>query len=447
MDRQALFQMAERNKTSDRGGRRHPIARWYRLDNAAKIYPVIMRSRHISVFRLSAVLYQEIEPDRLLAALRNTLKRLPFFAVRLRKGVFWYYLESCQLPVTVEEDVINPMRHWSVRDEKGYLFRVRYGQKRIAVEFFHALTDGYGGLVFLKTLTAAYLSLGGSQYRPGHGVLDLNADAQPEEMEDAYRRYSDFRVTRRPAETAAFHLQGTILTGHQLSMITGICSAGQVAEVAKRHQVSITELLTSVYLYQLYRIQQRGGFQIDRPVRISVPINVRRYFPTRTLRNFALYANPGIEPALGDYSFEEILLLVHYFMRYTINQKYLNAMMGANVRPEKNWLLRLAPLKLKTLAMRIVYALVGESRFTGTLSNLGAQTMPEEISGQIDHFEFQLGPSRLNPVNCAVISLNDNLTIAFTSTMQETDIQRAFFQHLVELGLDVTVMSNQIERK
>lgn len=438
--------MTETHHSDDRVEYRRHSPHWYRLDNAAKIYPVIMRSRHISVFRLAAVLHQEIEPERLTLALQKTLKRLPFFAVRLRKGVFWYYLESCRLPASIEEDVINPMRHWTAHDEKGYLFRVRYGQKRIAVEYFHALTDGYGGLVFLKTLIAAYLSLGGGPYQTGHGVLDLDAAVQPEEMEDAYHRYSNFKLTRRPAENAAFHLQGTILPGHQLSMITGICSARQVAEVAKQHQVSITELLTSVYLFQLYQIQQQGGYQTERPVRISVPINVRRYFPTQTLRNFALYANPGIEPALGEYTFAEILQLVHHFMRYTINQKYLNAMMGANVRPEKNWLLRLAPLPLKKLAMRLVYALVGESRFTGTLSNLGAQSMPDGLADQIDHFEFQLGPSRLNPVNCAVISVNDRLTIAFTSTMQETDIQRAFFHHLVELGLDVTIMSNQIER-
>ena len=37
-------------------------------------------------------------------------------------------------------------------------FRVLVYKNRVAVEFFHALTDGTGALVFVKTLLAEYLS-------------------------------------------------------------------------------------------------------------------------------------------------------------------------------------------------------------------------------------------------------------------------------------------------
>ncbi|MEA4889802.1 MAG: hypothetical protein VB070_10105 [Clostridiaceae bacterium] len=418
--------------------------RWYRLDNAAKIYPVIMRSRHISVFRLAALMRDPVDPRQLQTALEQTLLRFPYFAVRLKRGAFWYYLESCANPPAVEEDVQNPLRPWSIRDEQGYLFRVRYDGRRISAEFFHALTDGYGGLVFLKTLIAAYLAQQGVQCPPGGGILDLHGEPEASEMEDAYKRFSNFRVTRRPRETRAFHLQGTIMPGHNLHIICGILPIDRVAAVAGLYHVSVTEFLVGVYLYQLYQIQQQGGYRITAPVRVSVPINIRRFYPTGTLRNFALYANPGIEPAYGVYDFEEILQLVHHFMRYTVNEKYLNALMCANVAPEKSMLLRLSPLPLKNLVMRLGYGLTGESRFTSTLSNLGIVKMPEAMSGQVERLEFLLGPSRYNPVNCSVISTGNNLVIQFSATMTETDPQRAFFKHLIRLGLPVKIESNQI---
>ncbi|MDW7657522.1 MAG: hypothetical protein SCM11_10160 [Bacillota bacterium] len=421
-----------------------PEKRWFRLDNAAKIYPAIMHTRHSSVFRLAALMREQIDPGQLQKALDLTMPRFPQFAVRLRRGIFWYYLETCNRPALIEEDVNNPMRLWSRKDAKSYLFRVRYDDRRVSVEFFHALTDGYGASVFLRTLIAAYLSLRGISCPVGEGILDINEPPSEAEMEDAYKRFSNFKVIHRPRETRAFRLQGTILPGHHLHIICGVAPADRVAEAARRFRVSVTELLVGVYLYQLYRIQQQGGYRTDDPVRVSVPINVRRYYPTQTVRNFALYANPGIEPAYGTYTFEEVLKLVHHFMRYTINEKYLNAMMCANVAPEKSIFMRISPLPLKNLAMRIVYSWTGESRFTSTVSNLGIVSLPDVMAEQVERLEFMLGPSRYNPVNCAVISTGNQIVIQFSATMEETDPQRAFFKHLVRLGIPVCVESNRI---
>jgi NRPS condensation-like uncharacterized protein len=415
---------------------------WYQLDNAAKIYPVIRSSRHVSVFRLQAVLKQTIDAVLLQKALDMTLPRFPFFKVSLKRGLFWYYLETQPQQALIEPDVINPLRSMRNEDIRNLLFRVRFGDRHIAVEFFHALTDGYGASVFLKTLTGVYLHLCGFAVSPGQGFLNIDEKPDPTEAEDAYKRFSSFRVVRRPSENRAFHLQGTLYPRHQLRIITGILSAATISEKAKELHVTVTELLTACYIDQLYQIQQLGGYQTAWPVRVSVPINVRRFYPTRTLRNFALYANPGIDPAFGNYTFDEILQLVHHFMRYTITEKYLNALMCANVGPEYSWFLKLTPLPLKSLAMRLVYSRTGESRFTSTMSNLGLTEVPTGFAELVERFDFMLGPSRMNPVNCGVISFNDQLSITFTGTMTETDVERAFFTKLISLGLPVTVQSN-----
>lgn len=415
---------------------------WYRLDNAAKIYPAIRVSRHVSVFRVQAVLRQPVDPILLQTALDQTLPRFPFFEVSLKRGFFWFYLEAAKSRALVEPDVNNPIRSMRNEDVRHHLFRVRYGDRHIAVEFFHSLTDGYGASVFLKTLTGVYLQLCGLATTPGQGFLNVQDPPDPSEAEDAYKRFCTFRVVRRPSESRAFHLQGTQRPGHHIRIITGVVSVRAVREKAKELHVSITELLTACYLDQLYQIQQQEGLQAERPVRVSVPINVRRFYPTPTLRNFALYANPGIEPAYGEYTFDEILQLVHHFMRYTITEKYLNALMCANVQPEYNWLMRLTPLPLKTLAMRLVYTWTGESRFTTSMSNLGATDVPDGFADAIERIDFMLGPSHLNPVNCGVVSFGDQLSVTFTSTMAETDVERAFFKKLISLGLQVTVLSN-----
>ncbi len=417
---------------------------WYRLDNVAKIYPVLASSRHLTMFRVAANLNVQVDPALLQEALETTLHRFPFFAVRLRRGLFWYYLEANPHRPLVEEDVENPLRPLHPGEQLGFLFRVRYTDRRISVEFFHALTDGYGAMTFLKTLIACYLNLAGHPVEPSpeSGILDIKSQPDSSEMEDAYKRHASNRKPRRPAATRAFHLQGTYRPGHHLQVITGTIPLEPLAKVAREHKVSITEFLVSVYLYQIYRIQQQGGFRIDDPVSISVPIDMRRFFPSQTLRNFFLFAIPGIEPAFGEYTFPEVLQAVHHFMRFTINEKYLNALMAANLGPENNRLLSLFPLPIKNLVMRLVYRMTGEASFSAIFSNLGVHHLPADMADWVDRIEVLLGPSRCNPVNCGLITTGNNVVISLTSTILETDFQRAFFRHLIKLGVPVRIESN-----
>lgn len=131
--------------------------KWLRLDNAAKIYPAAKRRNWSNLFRVSATLEEPIDADILQSALDVTVKRFPSMAVRLRQGMFWYCVEELAQAPHVMPDEYYPCTRMSFQEIKQCAFRVLYYKKRIAIEFFHALTDGNGGIIFLKTLLAEYL--------------------------------------------------------------------------------------------------------------------------------------------------------------------------------------------------------------------------------------------------------------------------------------------------
>lgn len=416
--------------------------RWFRLDNAAKIYPVIMNSRHPTVFRVGALMREPVDPVLLQRAAEQTLPRFPAFKVRLRAGVFWYYLEENRARFSVAPETPAPCRRFTRRDNNRYRLRVLYHDRRIAVEIFHSLADGAGGMIFLKTLVAQYLRLRGTPIGYSDTILDVGAAPDPEELEDAYARHANFRVIRRPSESLSYHLDGSRLGEGAVSIIVGSMPLDRMLEQARDHKVTLTELCAAMLIDEIQQIQQRDWRHQRRPIRVSVPVNMRRHFPSATVRNFSLFANPGIEPAFGVYTFEEVVSQVHHFMRYNMTAKNLNALMCANVRPERSALLRVTPLPLKTLAMRLAYYRSGESRYTTVLSNLGDVAMPQEMSNQIERLDFMLGPSRQNPVVCAMMGSNGRLLITFTATIRETELQRGFFRRIVDWGIPVTVESN-----
>lgn len=416
---------------------------WFRLDNAAKLYPAIETSKWSSLFRASMVLKEQVDADRLEQAVNQVLNRFPSFKVRLRKGVFWYYLEQNDQPFHVIKDEGHPCMHMGRNENGGYLFRVLYYRSRISLEIFHALTDGTGGLIFLKTLVAQYLRLDGAIIPNTNGILDIREQPKPEELEDAYKKISLGGVHSSRKEARAYHIKGTWEMPHTVHLVSAHLSVAALKEKAKEHKVTITEYLTAVFLYTIYTIQQREKRDMRAPVKVSVPVNMRKFVETQTLRNFAFYVNVGIDPALGEYTFPEVVQLCHHYIRYYMNPKFLFAGIATNVASEKNVLIRICPLFLKNFVLNFVYNQVGESLFTTTFTNLGVMDLPKAMVPYIHHGEMMLGGASSGRCNCGGISFQDDLVLTFSRNIREATLEREVLRFLVEQGLEITVSSNQ----
>ena len=417
---------------------------WYKLDLSAIVYPTLQRRDFSSVYRLSVVLKEEINPSLLQQALDLTLQRFPTYKVAIRKGVFWRYLEPNNRPGPfVQPDIKNPCMPMPFRGNNRYLIRVYYFRNRISLEAHHSLGDGTGGMCLLQTLTAAYLKLLGHSVTPSGFVLDISQEPDPEELEDAYMRYANAKVCPpRPAEKT-YRVRGTKEPFYTLNIIDGIMSVKEVMSVARKYNASITEYLNAVLLYALLQKQSQEFHLHLYPVRIAMPVNLRRFFPSKTLRNFITMVYPSIDPRLGEYSFEEIITQVHHYMRYYINEKFLRGDITTNAATQRNPIIRVVPLFIKDLVVRTFYARVQDKNSSAGLTNMGALKVPEDMKPYIERFDIYMGQPFSSRTNCAIISFEDILTINFASSICESEVERLFFSKLVQDGIHVTIESNR----
>lgn len=417
---------------------------WYKLDLSATVYPTLQRRDFSSVYRLSVILKEEIDPVLLQQALARTLPRFPTYKVAIRKGLFWRYLEPNNRPGPfVQKDIKNPCMPMRFKANNRYLIRVYYYGRRISLEAHHCLGDGTGGMCLLQTLTATYLGLLGHEITPSGFVLKLNETPDPEELEDAYMRYATAKVKPpRPAEKT-YRIRGTKEPFYTLNIVDGVLSVKEVMTVAKRYGATITEYLNAVLLYALLQ-KQNAEFHLKyKPVRIAMPVNLRRFFPSKTLRNFITMVYPSIDPRLGEYSFEEIVTEVHNYMRYYINEKFLCGDITTNAATKHNFLIRIVPLFLKDLVVRTFYTRVQDKNSSAGLTNMGALQVPQDMKPFIERFDIYMGQPFSSRTNCAIISFEDILTVNFASSIVEADVERYFFRKLVQDGIHVKIESNR----
>ncbi len=417
---------------------------WYRLDNAALIFPAVMRKNWNNTFRVSVTLQDKVDPEILSQAAADLLPRFPTVFVRLRTGFFWYYLETVSEAPKAEEDFAWPLTPMTRRSLKKCCIRILYYQNRIAAEFFHSVTDGTGGMFFLQNLAARYLTLKkGITIPPEGNILDLNEKPKPEETRDCFQLCGAKASVSR-AEENAYRLRGNPEEDLFRHIVTGAVPTEKLLEKAHEQKVTVTAYLAAVMgeaVLARQRMDPAPGRR--RHIKITIPVNLRKTFSLNTLRNFTLAVNIGFDPWLGEYSHEEICRLMHHQLAAeTIPQK-MAGRVSTNVELQRSLLLRLIPLPVKTLAMRLVYALSGESKGCLNISNMGVVNLPESMIPHVERFDFIIGVQYSYPNNCSVVTWQGKTYISMIRGIRDSELERLFFSALVEKGIPVDIESNR----
>ncbi len=419
--------------------------RWMKLDNSAKIFPASRSRNWTNVFRLSATLKEPVDCSILQSALDVTIRRFPSIAVRIRCGLFWYYLEEIPKAPEIQDEKSYPLVRMPFDDIRKCAFRVVSYRNRIAIEVFHALTDGNGGLVFLKTLVAEYLSQKyGITIPSTDGVLNRLEEPDKAELEDSFLRNCG-KVSAGRREANSYKLYGTREADGYLTDTTFMMSAATIHRTAKAYGVTVTAFLASVMLCALAKIQAKEIADVKKRkmIRVLIPVNLRPLFGSRTLRNFVLYTSPGIDPKLGEYQFDEVCKLVQHYMGLEITSKQMSTKITTNVNSEKSLIVKIMPLFIKNLVLKAFFNAVGERKSCFSLSNLGVVRLPEVMKEYIERMDFVLGVQSKSPYNCGVITYGDTLYFNIISNIKEPILEYPFYEELRGLGIHVKVESNR----
>lgn len=407
-------------------------AHWRKLDNAAKLYSAASNKKDTRVFRFYCELKEQVQSELLQEALDQTLETFPTFLMVLRKGLFWHYLEPCNLRPVVKEEYKEPCSRLYIRDKKTLLFEVTYYQKRINFEVFHVLTDGTGATEFLKELVKNYLYLAHKE----EGLEQVSL--QPEDMtvqdqeDDSFLKYYS-KDQKRPKKRKlhAFQIRRKKKDGNRLHVHESIVSVQAILKRSRELGVSMTIFLTAIYMMAIH--EEMSKMQKKRSVILMVPVNLRKFFPSTSMLNFFNWIEPGYDFATQDGSFEAVLNHTKAFFEAELTKEKMSAHISELLALELHPILRLAPLELKNLCIQ-AGAKFSEKNVTAIFSNMSAVKMPESYVPYIERFGVYTNTPKMELCLC---SFQDKLSFAFTSRYDTENIERNFYRLLKEQGISV----------
>ncbi len=415
--------------------------KWDKLDNTAHLFPVIAGEGMTNVYRISVTLKEQVKQELLQEALERVLPWFDVFKVRIRYGVFWYYFETNQKPAPeVKEEYRYPCRFISPNRNRNYLFRVNYYKNRINLEVFHVLTDGMGGITFLKELTYQYLRLAHPelQEKMGDGLCsDTSLNREDSYLKNYKKSHKKGYKTER-----AYLVKGEKLKPQVLGVMHGFMPIKALKKACNRYGVSINEYLVAAFLWSIYR-ECLHGMPSKRPISSCVPVNLRPYFDSITMKNFFVIVSAVFHPTKEEYSFEEVVQIVAKSLRSQINREHLENLFAYNVSNEKNFILRAVPLFIKNIAIRYVYHNSALANTT-TVTNIGNIQVREEYQDYIDGFLAFLSMSEGQDIKGTICSYRDTLVFTISSSLADVSVQRKFFRQLSEDGIPVKIETNGV---
>lgn len=413
--------------------------KWFKLDTAANMFASIQGKDTSRVFRISYVLKDDpVDPDILRKAVSDIMKRFPTFSARCRSGFFWAYLEHTDILPVIKEETEMPATVQCHGRCGGPELRVLYFNRRISVEIAHVLTDGDGAFEFTKALIAHYLNLRYKTDFKDESVISAKAEINPEEFENAYEKYCTGKPQKigNLSDTYAFPDK---LNNNYVKAVFGLMPVTDLKEHCKKRGVTVTEYLCTAGILAVIRAEEKP---IDSFVRISVPINLRHDFPSKSLRNFACDTTLSFNPAgRRDYSFDDILNGVRGELKKSVTKEKLQNFINSNYSKTVNPVLRIVPYFIKKPVLNSGQIKNHKNGMTLIISNLGVVHFPSWLEEKIDRVDIVSGNGSVYglPIISTCATVGNYLNICFTQCHENTAFCREYFRIIAEDGVRVRV--------
>jgi len=441
--------------------------RWRKLDNSAKIFPLSAGRKYSTVFRISAVLKEKINSKILEKAVNIALEKYDSFKVKMKYGFFWYYLEENNKEPIIEEEKDYPCKYIEPSKNNDYLFKVTYFDTKINIDIFHVLTDGGSGVVFFREIIYTYLELLHPTVFNANERLTRKIDYN---TEDSYLKNYMKNSKGNSSSKKAYILKGKKMKLGAISAIHEIIDIADLKKECEKYGATVTQYLTAVLIYSIYEANYKKA-KSKKPIKVCIPVNLKKYFSSKTMSNFFSYItleanmekfneksnniiknkkegtkNVDDKSKLISFNlelFDTIVNFVKNDFKTKLTEEEIIKTMSANVKLGTNLFIKVIPLELKKVLVRLSYLEIRKYT-TITFSNIGRVGIIGEYKDYIEEFLMLIAPEPIEKIKCSGCSFENKMSFTFTSILNDNKIEKTFYEFLKSRGIKVKIESNGV---
>lgn len=409
--------------------------RWMKVDTASIMFSSLSNKKWGRTFRMAVILKDEVRPELVKKAAEDLMPRYPSIYTAIKKGFFWNYQERTSLLPEIREEFSTQLLPITVRNDGRPDFRIVYYKNRLGLECAHYIGDGLGVDTYFTALLERYVE------------LKNNPDApycpEPFEEEEITNAFNDYYQkngsTDVEQEFHAHQIEGTIEKGF-LQIIFAMMDTEELHEKAKERDMTITEYLSAALILGTVR---HASKPITEPIVIAVPVNLRRFFPSKTVRNFTIQSRIDFFPeGRRDWSFDEVCDKVKGQLKKRLTVEELQKILNSYGSLANNGIIKFVPnfIKLPVVRMRQEKS---HGNNTTILTNTGNSELSPTLEGEVIRADGVNGDTSGYGLisTCSSLSCNGIFNLCFSACTHDTSWARECVRVITQQGLRVRIES------
>lgn len=391
--------------------------RWYKVDNVSQVFLAANDERDTKTLRISATLTENIDPEILQQAVEQVIVHRPMFQYHIKGGIFWHYMEKTNEIPKVMPERERPCPVLYGKHHRGKLhISITYYEKRINFEAFHVICDGTGAIEFLNILVLKYLTL----KHPELESISVSNEGSTEELsENSFEQFYEKNPKAITGIKKSYHVKGTKLPYSQLQFLEVRMKSAEVKQTSKKYGVSVSSVIGARLMMALYK--DMPSLKRNMPVTITMPVNLRNYYPSKTSRNF--FNNISISHVFsGNETEEELALIYDKKMKEGLLPDVIKGQMNSLQKFEKDAYIRVVPRAIKQFVIKQITR-ADTKKTSAVISNLGVVRFPEEMAKYVEHYSAFCSYDELFTTVC---SYKDEIVFGITNAFTNTGVVRNF---------------------
>lgn len=417
---------------------------WRRIDTPSVMFSALSTKKWGRTCRVAVVL-KDLQADEALIkqAAEDLRARFPHYYSKLKRGFFWNYLEQADGAVEVCKESQRPVRPIVLHSDNRPDFRLVYSGNRIALEWAHYITDGVGGMTYLKSFVQRYLELAvGIPSQAHDGILYWKDAPSQHEQTDFFSEYGKYDGEAIKEPLKEVYRQDAVFEKDYLQLMYLKTDAASIKERSDFYSVTATEYMTAAVMMAFLRTAKEP---ICKPIGVDIPVDLRRIMGADTLRNFVYQVSTLYEPnGRRDCTLQEIADVLRGQVKAQLDPENLRGILKGLTTLAANKAVKVIPNFIKTPVLRVAQAR-SHSDETTIITNLGLVTFPQSMQEHINHLEFVNGDTSDYglPATCSMIACNGTFVFCISSSNRNVAVWRELVHVLQEDGVSVCVEVEQ----
>ena len=347
-----------------------------------------------------------VDPERLYAAVKQSLCEHPLFACTLRyeKG---YFLETNEkeFPLIHAAEENRPLAFGDATN--GFLWQMCYDEDTISFEWSHAVTDGKGSFSFFASVLCHYFGVD----RPVEPALELG-------LESLYDKEEKGIPEKKQEKGFAANALPFLKRGYQTDCHILKAPMSQVLAVAKKSDSTPAAVLPPLVSMALRK--HMNPKVKNKNVSCSVVIDCRGPMGFQTMHNCIISKNITYIDRYDTMEFPLVSTIYRSLLDLAVQPENIVKMATENVDSMRT-MVSVKPGFLHKVLGKVVAGVMKHSECSFVFTYLGKVDLPDEVMSGLADFNFRSWPD-FSECNVAAIDFGGTLILNICENYQDKQI-------------------------